>query len=93
MANPKLKTCRVVVNHSCTDGYSANAAFKGKKEFPGRGLISAIYELSRLATLHGLDVEAVAAFENARSDVNQWKLEQFILNGCSGDDLPIQETR
>lgn len=85
MADPKLKTTRVVIAYSASDGYRSEHKLDSKfASTPQQVLIDAAEELARLCALFGFEAEARAAMEGAFQRVGEWRKGREAAGGGEG---------
>lgn len=78
MADPKLKSARVVIAYRSDDGYSSDATFTGGPKNPRcpdpiQGLAEAHYELTRILALFGRPDLAEQSTAEAVKAVADWR--------------------
>lgn len=78
MADPMLTKTSVTVRYTSNDGYSSDQTFKiypidHNRLPPEQPLIDAVEELARLTALFGFEDKALAAFNEARKRVFDWR--------------------
>lgn len=72
MADPTLKTTRVLISYTASDGYRSEMSLSSARATtPQAVYIEAVEELSRLCALFGFEAEARQAFEGAAARVAQ----------------------
>lgn len=70
MADPTLKTTRVLISYTASDGYRSEMSLSSARApTPQAVYIEAVEELSRLCALFGFEAEARNAFDGAAQRV------------------------
>jgi hypothetical protein len=82
-ADPTLKRTLVRIDYTSSDGYRADAQFKGgtgskhrvtgEEILPEKALLGALEELARLTALFGFEDQAMEKFNGARQRVFEWR--------------------